>query len=476
MMQNRLALPLAMVAVVISFSVGCQAPLSAPEQGSALSASSAPMLEPSKVNRTTLPSSVDPALLAAAEETPTAESTEAAMAKILSDLETLGAIKPGEKRQLQEDLRNAKRENWPLIVQQFRSALAYRQQLAEREAADDAEASLVSDRPSGYQPRRYSRAGSKQAVATDSTLKRIPAVEESEDTAVVISDEMPEEQPIASVQAIEKARPLPKPAAPREQLVTTPAAQKQHVIKQVSYEAPVQMPETGWEEDLQTSISKLEKNVKSNPSSVEEVHDHMRLRLLRLLAGEEEASLAPIPGASSLQQDYWAKQLFAVSTFLDSERQPDDKRRAAGSLIQLDQARAKLSELATLQVRNLTFVDSVEGFGVYEPREKTEFRPGDQVTLYTEVDNFRSESTKEGYRTVLGTSYEVVDDRGQRVDSAQFPDVEDVCRNHRHDFHMQYGVALPTRIYAGEYQIKITITDHLSHKISQASVPFTIVE
>jgi hypothetical protein len=70
----------------------------------------------------------------------------------------------------------------------------------------------------------------------------------------------------------------------------------------------------------------------------------------------------------------------------------------------------------------------------------------------------------------------VVDASGQRVDGRQFPDVEDLCQNQRRDFHMQYGVVLPTRIYPGEYQLRLTVTDQRSHKIGQASVPFEIVE
>jgi len=142
----------------------------------------------------------------------------------------------------------------------------------------------------------------------------------------------------------------------------------------------------------------------------------------------------------------------------------------------LDSARSSLAELATLSVRNLTFVKSVGGFGVYQELEETKFRPGDQVTLYTEVENFRSQSTKEGFHTQLSTSYEVLDLKGVRVDGAQFPDVKDLCKNQRRDFHMQYGVALPTHIYAGHYQLQLTITDQLSHKIGQTSAPFEIVE
>jgi hypothetical protein len=194
------------------------------------------------------------------------------------------------------------------------------------------------------------------------------------------------------------------------------------------------------------------------------------------MAGRESDSLSPIPGASPTEQDYWSKQLFALSTYFDTSRQPDAKQRASGALVHLDQARAKLSELASLQIQNLTFVDKIEGFGLYDPHEGTKFKPTEQVTLYAEVNNFRSESTKEGYRTKLGTSYEIVDPTGRRIDGAQFQDVEDICRSQRHDLHMQYGVPLPERIYPGEYELRLIITDQLSNKIGQSSLKFEIAE
>jgi hypothetical protein len=365
---------------------------------------------------------------------------EEALADVFDDLEAIGKIDPLAREKLTNDLRSVKPENWPLMVKQFKSALAYRQQLAEQESMP--------------------LAANTQAAPDD-----IRTVLVSDAQPVVGA---PEEQILAQV-----AQPLPPPPAPVN--VTS-----DYAVRQVSYASgpPSTNSPTNaaWTDDLDAAIAKLEDKTGHDPGSTDEVHQHMRLRLLYLLGGRQSDAMLPIPGAGPEQQDYWSKQLFALSAYLDNQRQPDDKQRAAASLMHLDQARAKLSELATLQLRNLSFVDSVDGYGVYERREARQFRPGDQVTLYTEVENYRSESTKEGYRTALSTSYEVVDASGQRVDGRQFPDVEDVCQNQRRDFHMQYGVALPTRIYPGEYQLRLTITDQLSHKIGQASVPLEIVE
>ncbi len=402
----------------------------------------------------------------ASQESPSAQpSDEDALAKILDELTAEGAIGSEEKRVLMEDLRAAKRENWPLIVRQFRAALAYREQLAARER-----------QPSSTPP---VEAAAKQLVAA----KPSPAASEPEPMpARVVAAEPPAQiqqqveptpsyrgEPLAATS--ESSDVMPSTGNPLRVLSQPP----QLDAEQASYVSAVSQPRD-WQAHLQDSIEQLQATVPAAPVSTDEVNEHMRLRLLQLLAGGEEAALQPIPGATAAQQDYWNKQLFAVSTFLDSDGQPDDKRRAASSLMHLDQARAKLAELATLQVRKLAFVDAVDGYGAYQLHEETQFRPGDEVTLYAEVENFSSVSTEEGYRTRLGTSYEVVDKSGKRIDSAQFPEVEDLCRTPRRDFHMQYTITLPTRIYPEKYEIRLILTDQQSQKIGQASVSFEIVE
>ena len=379
----------------------------------------------------------------ASKETPAEKSEEVALAEILDELTETGALDAGEKQQLMANLREAKQENWPLIVRQFQSALAYREQLAAREKTE-------AEKPT------------EQIVAKQTTRPKVaspPTVQASFDVQANQLRETPS--------AVVTVLPEPPTVLPKPPL---------RAVRPVTHLDATIVPGQPWQGDLQSAIQKLEGSVPAAPGSTDEVNQHMRLRLLQLLAGNEETALSPIPGATAPQQDYWNQQLFAVSTFLDSKQQPDDRQRATGSLMQLDQARAKLAEMATMQVRNLAFVDSVEGYGAYELHEETKFRPGDQVTLYAEIENFSSESTKEGYRTRLATSYEVLDKSGKRVDSAEFPEVEDLCRNPRRDFHMQYTVTLPTRIYAEQYEIRLIVTDQQSHKIGQASVPFEISE
>ena len=74
--------------------------------------------------------------------------------------------------------------------------------------------------------------------------------------------------------------------------------------------------------------------------------------------------------------------------------------------------------------------------------ESSEFEPGQEVILYAEVENFKSEPTPEGYHTALQSSYQILDSRGQRVAEHEFATTEEYCRNPRRDFFLRYHIFL----------------------------------
>jgi hypothetical protein len=143
-------------------------------------------------------------------------------------------------------------------------------------------------------------------------------------------------------------------------------------------------------------------------------------------------------------------------------------------VIHLDEAVSHLRELGSLSVRNLSFCKNVYGYGAIEPYEADVFSPGQQVSLYVEVENYHSKSTDKGFCTSLGSTYELLNDKGERVGGGEIPDVNDCCRSRRRDFHIQYGVALPKELMPGRYQLQLVIKDRQSDKRGQATVAFEI--
>jgi hypothetical protein len=237
---------------------------------------------------------------------------------------------------------------------------------------------------------------------------------------------------------------------------------------------PIAIGDGDWQHLVDKAADDLSKRVAASPTTTAEIHQHVSLRLLRLLADDTEKALEPIPHIPPAEQDYWSRQIFAIATYLDHHSQPDDKRRAAASVTHLDEAVAHLRELGSLSLRNLTFCKSVLGYGAYEPYDSDTFTAGQDVSLYVEVENYHSASSVKGYCTLLGATYELLDDKGKRVSGGDFPDVDDCCRSRRRDFHIQFGLTLPENLPPGRYRIELVVKDRQSDKLGHATAPFEI--
>jgi hypothetical protein len=394
---------------------------------------------------------------------------EEALSGVIDELEAIDALDPSARKEVMADLKQAKPEHYGLIVEQFHAALAYRKQLAARQQRELVEEMELATDAGDAQNAVAVTTASHQTVARHATR------DTSADRARTAQRTLPNRQATPSVEVIDLAPPPAESVAtPQVTRTYAPMAATTDIAVQPA-SALVSPPADGdWQSELNVAIADLEREVSPQPANVAELHAHLRLRALQLAAGREEDAYKPIPGASPAQQDYWSKQLFAMGAYLNNGASVDDKKRAAATLVHLDDARAALAQIATLQLKNLSFVKRVDGFGAYEPLETMQFEPGAAVSIYAEVENFASTSTAEGYETLLATSYQILDEGGRRIDGAQFPEVSDVCRGRRRDFHLQYGITLPTRISPGKYHLRLTITDQRSGKIGSADLPLEI--
>jgi len=400
----------------------------------------------------------------------TKPSDPAALQAVIAEVEKSGSLDESARGQLLDDLRKTDPALWPQIAQVFRASLAYREQLAQREAnqdrpADDAE-------PSEHTP----KLAVPRAVASKT---KPPARTQRRD-----NDDPPEEIILAAGE--DGDEPLPKPAAskPPRRLPAAAAAKKplpptSDPVTPATYAEPVaaDSPKLDWKQHVNRAAAQLEAETSAaDPAVPSAAAQQAALRLLQLAAGRREDAVRPIPGIPSPQQEFWSQQLYALGVWLDTERTPDSGRRAAEAGNYLRQAQGRLNELAPLVVRNLTFCKEVQSYGVYKKFDSYEFRAGQELLLYAEVENFFSKSTDKGYHTALKTSYQILDSRGQTLDTQEFAVTEECCQNARRDFFVRYFITLPKRIFNGQYSLKATIEDTNGHKIGQSSVEFSIKE
>ncbi len=393
-----------------------------------------------------------------------------ALQQVLPQLQKLAATDPPAHAELLKQLSTTQPSLWALTAQRAIATTEYRQQIAAAKGVPNRASQVVVTRAAEPMTPPTSPA---TPLAKQPTFAPPGAPVVLESPAVIASHapQVIENQHVATSPEAE-----PTPQEPTNiRLVSATSEPNQQIDRLPSTTSERSESPTDWRTSLDAAITVLQATVPATPHNTEEAYHHARLRLLQLAAGRKGEAVASVPGLPPTEQTYWSKQLYSISTLLDSSSQPDRQRRAAAAADHQAEASDQLRQLSSLSIKNLGFCTEVYGFGAYEPIDQPEFTAGQQATLYCEVDNYRSESTERGYHTSLATSYRIVDSHETLVDSGEFPLVEDHCLSLRHDFHIQYGVTLPTTVYPGEYRLELTVTDQLGNKIGEDSVAFEIV-
>lgn len=414
--------------------------------------------------------------------------------EVLNQLQMLGAIDPEAQQKLLEDLKRAPREHWPLLTQHFRATLAYQRSQNQNGAAQGDTGQAAATEMSGSRPvtdpltarplpnealSEAPRFGAQPGVGSDATGAG-PASYPSTSSTIA-----PHEPLVAQATATAPGAVPPEPldsaasldahamstsgaaAGPAE----TTGARPSHVA-QASFESP-QAP-GDWRQSLAAAIAALERANQSVSADSLDVADQAALRLLYLAAGRRDDALLPIPGIPAAEQDFWSQELYGLAVYLDSHNRPDDGQRAAEAVVHLNGARSKLAEIGSLVVRNLAFCSEVASYGMYTEFEKRQFKPGQEVLLYAEIENFTVHTTPKGYHTALKSSYQIFDSRGARVAEQEFATTEEYCRNPRRDFFIRYYLFMPQVIYDGRYTLQLTLEDTLGQKVGQSSIEFEV--
>ena len=425
------ALTVALVFVGVVFIAGC-ASAPRPPAGSSAQAAATQGVEPAA------PAPPIP------ESTAQAGSQPASMQEVMAELQQLGDLDPAAQGKLLADLRETDPALWPLVLQQFRAAMAYRRR-AERRAPSIA--GPVEAAPG--EPYARQDASPIPAEVPPAAAGRQPGGEVASNV-----DRLPPTGDAA----------VPPKAAPEDNYPSTTTP--------VSYDTAAP---ADWHEQVDSAARALASQVDGSPKSPEEIARHAQLRMLYLLANRREDALQPIPAITPAVQEFWKKQLYGLSTWLDTQTTPDATRRAAVAKRILGEAVTQLGESAPLEVHNLAFCTAIDGYGCIMPFAKDAFAPGQEVLLYAEVENFSSEETAKGHHTSLRSSYEIFDTRGGRVTQRDCPKTEEYCRNARRDFFIGYRLKLPDKhIYPGKHTLRLTIEDLKSHKVGQASIELSI--
>ncbi len=410
---------------------------------------------------------------------PYAELTEQeAMAQVSPMLAEIAVADPELHGEVLQQLSGTKPSLWTLAVQSAQHRLAYKQQLAEKSKAgsDTKQVAAAKPAPPAKLPSPYTTSDDSDVVQASATVDTPTKTADSmapdstpmpDAMPMVVGGDASQQQPSViqnhhlldeSERVAMSSKGGASSAAPRAKALFPPEPAKP----------------TDWRGHVDAAITQLGASASSPPKSVDEARERMRLQLLHLVSGDTKQAVTPAAGLSSAEQGYWSNQLYAMSTMLDENGPADLRTRVDAAARHQSEASAKLRSMGNLQVRNFVACREVYGYGAYEPSSDTRYAPGDQLVLYAELDNYRSDATAEGYRTTFDSSYRLVNQAGDEAASGDFPVVDDLCLTLRRDFHIQYALTLPTTLTPGDYRLELSVTDRLGQKIGHDQMMITI--
>lgn len=292
-------------------------------------------------------------------------------------------------------------------------------------------------------------------------------------------------------------RPEPSVAEPRRSTAaeeTTPARTERPPVLEEVRVSPAEPPSTGLETSGQTRptanpatpprepidtfqqrLDSLEAKVRTEPNNY---GDQFKLRMMYLLAGQEEKATAPISGTDADLQDMIIAH-FKTLLAAQGGSGRDTALAANRQLGELENLRSLVRAKADLQVPKVVVCSAIEGFGRYTPIEPAEFQAGqkNRILLYIEVDNFLSEKTASGmYRTLLSVRQSLLTKAGEEIWTTQDSNIEDLARQQRRDFYLTVGpLSIPATLAAGEYVLKVEVEDVLAGKLNSNVARFRLL-
>ena len=251
---------------------------------------------------------------------------------------------------------------------------------------------------------------------------------------------------------------------------------------------------TNWRKQVRQVIRGLETQLQDD--SIDDT-DRFRMEsyvgLLYLISEDREKALAALHDYRDEQElEFWRQTLMGLGILLNPDELPKFKYRAESAAECFRQGEDALASLGPLHLNNLTFCTKVTGFGDYEEFASYAFRPGQQVLLYIEVENYTVEPievpTKQArglhglhgttnvpmYETELHGRYEILDAQQRTVASRILPVDRNRCRNHRRDYFIPYMLSLPDKISSGSYTLELVIEDKKGNKFGNAVIDFRI--
>ena len=129
-----------------------------------------------------------------------------------------------------------------------------------------------------------------------------------------------------------------------------------------------------------------------------------------------------------------------------------------------------------LTIQAAVFVDSVKGYGEYQPRAGAGFRNGDTATVYIEPAGYGFVSAGGWHRVAFSTTLEIRTPGGLILgESDDFGKLVWAGRTKSREVPLTISVAFPD-LKPGDYELVLGLTDDATGDAQSVTLPFAIAE
>jgi len=170
-----------------------------------------------------------------------------------------------------------------------------------------------------------------------------------------------------------------------------------------------------------------------------------------------------------------AYQQFFINLGKELTSSGDDERL----LSLIDELKQTVSNRGPLAIARAEFCTRVDGFGRFRPFSRNAFLAGSgqQVVVYTEIDEFSSARNAEGkWVTDLSQELSIYNTYDNiPVWRLDWQPATDVSATKLSDFFITHLITIPERLGVGRYTMKVRVRDEAAGSIAEAGIEFQIV-
>jgi hypothetical protein len=128
-----------------------------------------------------------------------------------------------------------------------------------------------------------------------------------------------------------------------------------------------------------------------------------------------------------------------------------------------------------LAIHNACFASRVQAWGILDRFTTPEFRRGQELIVYFELENLTASETAGGHTTCIDTALSLVAADGRRLHAWTFEPIAETCPSRRRDYFARYVLRIPEEATAGDCRVEVAVTDTLAGETATTSLPLSIV-